>query len=160
MSTLLSVKETSFILNLSVQRVRELCRDGKIDANKIGSSWAVESDCLCSYGITAGNTLAEDHATYKISPVSKPIALSFFSGAMGLDLGLEDAGFDIMLACEVDKFCRQTIELNKPDIALLGDLNNYCASEILDYANLEKNADIDLIVGGPHAKHLVQQVSD
>ena len=27
-------------------------------------------------------------------------ALSFFSGAMGLDLGLKKAGIDIILACE------------------------------------------------------------
>ena len=30
----------------------------------------------------------------------------FFSGAMGLDLGIEKAGFEIRLACESDKYCR------------------------------------------------------
>ena len=45
---------------------------------------------------------------------NKPIALSFFSGAMGLDQGIESAGFDIRLVCEFDKYCRQTIALNKP----------------------------------------------
>ena len=149
MSTLMSAKDTAFMLNLSVQRVRELCREGKIDASKIGNSWAIEADCLRSYGLSTGNTLAEDHANYKTTPIIKPLALSFFSGAMGLDLGLEKAGFDIRLACEVDKFCRQTIELNKPDIALLGDLNNYNATQILEHANLNKNTDIDLIIGGP-----------
>jgi len=148
MSTLLSIKEVAFQLSLSTQRARELCRNGSIKAQKIGSSWAVDSDCIRSYGLTKCNTLAENHATYKVSS-QKPIALSFFSGAMGLDLGLESAGFDVRLASELDKFCRQTIELNKPDIALLGDINQYSAKEILEYANINKNTDIDLIVGGP-----------
>ena len=148
MSTLLTIKEVAFKLSLSVQRVRELCRNGTIPAKKIGSSWTVDSDFIRTYGLTTGNTLAEDHATYKVSSI-KPIALSFFSGAMGLDLGLESAGFDIRLACEVDKFCRQTIELNKPDIALLGDINNYTAKQVLEYANLDYDTDVDLIVGGP-----------
>ena len=36
-------------------------------------------------------------------------ALSFFSGAMGLDLGLEKAGVNILLACEIDNSSRKTI---------------------------------------------------
>ena len=31
-------------------------------------------------------------------------ALSFFTGAMGLDLGLKKAGIEIVLACESEKF--------------------------------------------------------
>lgn len=34
--------------------------------------------------------------------------LSFFSGALGLDLGLEEAGLNVLLACEFDKHCRAT----------------------------------------------------
>ena len=148
MSTLLSVKEVAFQLSLSVQRVRELCRKGKLPARKIGSTWAIDSHSIKAYGLTTGTTLAEDHVAYKITS-QKPIALSFFSGAMGLDLGLENAGFDIRLACEVDKFCRQTIELNKPDIALLGDITNYASTDILEYAKIDDSIDIDLVVGGP-----------
>ena len=43
-------------------------------------------------------------------------ALSFFSGAMGLDIGLEKAGIDVILACESEKFIRETIKLNRPKI--------------------------------------------
>nr|WP_279496620.1 DNA cytosine methyltransferase [Aeromonas veronii] len=89
----------------------------------------------------------------------KPIALSFFSGAMGLDLGIEKAGFNIRLACEVDKYCRQTINLNRPNAALLGDINNYTPQDILAAAQLTESDEIDLIMGGHHAKLLVQQVS-
>jgi len=79
----------------------------------------------------------------------KPVALSFFSGAMGLDLGIEKAGFDIRLACEVDKFCRQTIALNKPDTALLNDINEYSAYDVRTAAGLSEDDEIDLIMGGP-----------
>jgi len=91
-----------------------------------------------------GNT-CEVHGS---SP-NTPIVLSFFSGAMGLDLGLEKAGFHVQLACEIDKYCRQTITLNRPNTALLGDINKYSAEDILKAAGLSKKSDIDLIVGGP-----------
>lgn len=55
---------------------------------------------------------------------------------MGLDIGIERAGFDLRLACEVDKFCRQTISLNRPKSALLGDINNYSKEDILRTAGL------------------------
>ncbi|WP_205703995.1 DNA cytosine methyltransferase [Candidatus Chloroploca sp. Khr17] len=87
--------------------------------------------------------------TEHIDTSKRPVALSFFSGAMGLDLGLERAGFEIKLACEVDKYCRETISRNKPDIPLIGDITDYSAEQILHYAGLTRSDDIDLIVGGP-----------
>jgi DNA (cytosine-5)-methyltransferase 1 len=76
-------------------------------------------------------------------------ALSFFSGAMGLDLGLERAGLSMLLACEHDKACRKTIAANRPDLPLLGDVNAYSASDIRSAAGLNAGDEIDLIVGGP-----------
>lgn len=76
-------------------------------------------------------------------------AMSFFSGAMGLDLGLERAGIETLLACEFDKFCQQTIKKNRPDLPLIGDLTQYKAHEIRKFAGLKSNESPDLIVGGP-----------
>tara|TARA_Y100001980_G_C14514900_1_gene290252 strand:- start:57 stop:1250 length:1194 start_codon:yes stop_codon:yes gene_type:complete len=76
-------------------------------------------------------------------------ALSFFSGAMGLDIGLEKAGIDVILACESEKFIRETIKLNRPKIKVLEDINNYSAKEIRKEAGLKAKEKIDLIVGGP-----------
>ena len=81
--------------------------------------------------------------------VHKLKALSFFSGALGLDQGLEKAGISLLLACEMNKACRQTITANRPDIALLGDIWKYNFSEIREAAGLSPNDEIDLIVGGP-----------
>ena len=76
-------------------------------------------------------------------------ALSFFSGAMGLDIGLEKVGIDVILACESEKFIRETIKLNRPKIKVLEDINNYSAKEIRKEAGLKPKEKIDLIVGGP-----------
>ena len=40
--------------------------------------------------------------------------VSLFSGAMGLDIGLEQAGFKTSLAVEVDPHCCRTIRKNRP----------------------------------------------
>ena len=148
MSTEITIKEAAKKLNISEQRIRTLCRSKQLDAKKIGNSWLIQRISLKNYGLKTAHNIAEDHPVYKVDS-KKPIALSFFSGAMGLDLGIEKAGFDIRLTCEVDKFCRQTIALNKPHAALLTDINDYSAGDIRQAVNLEKHDDIDLIMGGP-----------
>lgn len=76
--------------------------------------------------------------------------LSFFSGALGLDLGLEKGGLNPLLFCESDKKCQATIKINKPNIPLIGDIRNYTSKNILDLLLMSKNDhEIDLIVGGP-----------
>lgn len=74
--------------------------------------------------------------------------LSFFSGALGLDLGLEKSGFEPLLACESDKFCLETIKINKPNLPLITDIRNYTSDEIREHSNIGKE-NIDLVVGGP-----------
>lgn len=80
---------------------------------------------------------------------NKPKVLSFFSGAMGLDLGIEQAGFEIKVCLELDKKACQTIRLNKPDVVLLEkDICLITSEEILKAGKLKKD-DVDLIIGGP-----------
>jgi DNA (cytosine-5)-methyltransferase 1 len=148
MSTEITIAEAAAILKVSEQRVRTLCREGILSSRKVGVSWLVDSQSLRQYGLSSGHKIAEDHPSYMVMQ-NRPIALSFFSGAMGLDLGIEKAGFDIRLACEVDKYCRQTIALNKPQMALIGDITSYSSEAILQYAGLSRSDDVDLIVGGP-----------
>lgn len=91
----------------------------------------------------------EDRKSKKSIKKGSLTTLSFFSGAMGLDIGLEKEGFNILLACEIDKASRNTIHLNEPDTGLIGDIRNYTAEEILSFANIEDKNSVDLIVGGP-----------
>lgn len=151
MTSYTSIKDASLQLKISQQRVRTLCRQRKITAEKIGNTWIINRESLKKYELRSVNKLIEDRPSYNVDTKEqdKPIALSFFSGAMGLDLGIEKAGFNIRFACEVDKFCRQTIALNRPNIALLGDINDYEPDDILKAARLTTKDDIDLIVGGP-----------
>lgn len=149
MGRYITTKDAAKIYQVSEQRVRTICRTGKVDAQKVGNSWVLSPDSVNQYGLQHSLVVAEDHQnTYQYS-VKSPIALSFFSGAMGLDLGIEKAGFDVRLACEVDKYCRQTIQLNKPEMALLGDINDYSHEDVLAAAGLTEEDDVDLIVGGP-----------
>lgn len=152
---LLSVEQVTYELDVTPQQVRNLCRAGKIGARKVGNSWVIKESDLNKYKVKATKVVLESEtedrgrSTLHLQYHIKPIALSFFSGAMGLDLGLDAAGFETLLACEIDKYCRQTIIANKPDIALLGDIRDYSAEEIMYAAGLQIGDDVDLVIGGP-----------
>ena len=77
------------------------------------------------------------------------IGLSFFTGAMGLDLGLEKAGISTVLASEIDGVTCETIKAFRPGIALIGDIRNYTGSSLRAECNLSADKDIDLIFDGP-----------
>jgi DNA (cytosine-5)-methyltransferase 1 len=143
----ISAKDASVELKVSEQRIRSLLRDGVLSGEQIGKTWVVSTESVYGY---RKKKIAEIPADKKgtNSKNKKIKALSFFSGAMGLDLGLEKAGIEVLLACEIDKRCRQTILENRPDTALIGDINAYKPKDILEYAGISTD-NIDLIVGGP-----------
>lgn len=145
-----SVKETSEILGYSEQYVRKLLRKGELSGELISNRWVIASESANEYHCKEHkpDSIVPDH-TRRASTKPALKALSFFSGCMGLDLGLEKAGIEVILACEVDKAARRTIETNKPDIALVGDLRDYSAREIREKAGLTPQENIDVMVGGP-----------
>ncbi|MCB9223238.1 MAG: DNA cytosine methyltransferase [Crocinitomicaceae bacterium] len=148
---MLSVSEVASELKISPQQVRNLCRDGKLKSEQIGRTWIIRREDLNHFLSTTSLGVAEDQVFYGLvrEKTDKPIALSFFSGAMGMDIGLERAGFETIFASEIDNACRKTILKNKPEIALVGDIRNYTAKQIREIAGLEKDEEIDLVVGGP-----------
>ena len=123
-------------------------RRKKITASKISNRWIIEKDSVMDY-IDSKKPVVNHPSNIELDTIKRPVAISFFSGAMGLDIGLEKAGFEVILACENDKFCRQTIEHNRPDTALLDDINNVTIDDIYDMAQLSPTSEIDLMVGGP-----------
>ena len=70
--------------------------------------------------------------------------VSFFAGAGGLDLGFEQAGFDVIWANEYDKNIWKTYEKNHPHTKLdKRSITKIDATEV---------PECDGIIGGPHAK--------
>lgn len=146
---LLSVSDVAKKLKITSQSVRALMRDGVLEAILVGKQWVTTEEAVKNY-ITQNNVEIEpDDHPRKGSGLPPIIALSFFSGAMGLDIGMKNAGISALLACEVNKYCRMTINKNAPDIALIGDINKYSASEILKMAKIPTDRKVDVIFGGP-----------
>lgn len=90
----------------------------------------------------------------------RPTAISLFSGAGGLDIGIEIAGFRVLTATDFDADCVATLERNQgkrvpipgtEDVfldgarILLGDIAGFAGRDLLP-AGARK---IDLLVGGP-----------
>jgi DNA (cytosine-5)-methyltransferase 1 len=68
--------------------------------------------------------------------------ISLFSGCGGLDLGFEQAGFDIPVANEFDKTIWETFKINHPATKLIkGDIRNIQETDFPDH--------VDGIIGGP-----------
>ena len=68
---------------------------------------------------------------------------SIFTGAMGLDIGLEHNGFETVLAVEHDKHAQATIKVNRPNIQIISDAFDPTLIDTI------KKAKVDAIVGGP-----------
>ncbi len=77
------------------------------------------------------------------------IAISFFAGAGGLDIGIHDAGFDVRLSVELEeKYC-ETLKINNPTFNVVNaDIMEYSKENIYKDAKLSDNEEIDLIFGG------------
>lgn len=146
----LSVCDAAAILGISAQRTRTLLRQGLIEGQQVGKTWITSERAIKEFESSgkAKNKEPVDRVR-KSRNVPTLKSLSFFSGAMGLDQGLEKVGIHSLLACEFDKASRQTIVANRPDIGLIGDIWNYSGREILEFAGLAIHEQVDVMVGGP-----------
>lgn len=84
------------------------------------------------------------------STTTRPTVLSLFTGAGGLDLGLEKAGFQTRLCVEIDDEARATLRRNRPGwtLATPGDVHEHAPEDLLALAGL-KEGELDLLAGGP-----------
>lgn len=73
--------------------------------------------------------------------------ISLFSGAMGLDIGLSDAGLTTIIGQDFDAACIATMRANGQN-AVGGDIRGIDAAELLEQAGLMRGAPF-LVCGGP-----------
>lgn len=74
--------------------------------------------------------------------------ISLFTGAGGLDLGFEAAGFETAVAVEMDSQCVETLRLNRAWPVIHRDVHSVPSDEILEVSGLEKG-EAALLIGGP-----------
>ena len=77
--------------------------------------------------------------------IKTPKVVSLFSGAGGLDIGFEQAGFRTIFATDVwDVACKTLMENKISDRVFCGDIRD------IDFKQLKKKlGDIDILIGGP-----------
>ena len=75
--------------------------------------------------------------------------ISLFTGAMGLDLGLEEAGFQTKVAVECNSFAAQTIRNNRPSLPIIDKKIEIVTTQtILERAGLNVG-EVTVVTGGP-----------
>ena len=76
-------------------------------------------------------------------------AISLFSGCGGLDLGLEKAGFKVVLANDLSPICRDSYRINRPRTQFhLGSVSDLTPKRLRELLGDELD-DIGLLAGGP-----------
>lgn len=75
--------------------------------------------------------------------------ISLFSGAMGLDLGIERRGFQPLVCNEIDRSCVETIAENRPNLPVLStSIDNLRRPDFEEAAN-DSLDNLALVAGGP-----------
>lgn len=73
--------------------------------------------------------------------------ISLFSGAGGLDYGIEAAGFETAVALEMDNWCCQTLRANREWAVIEAKVEDVSSATILKEGKLKKG-DAKLLIGG------------
>ncbi len=138
-----TLPEAAAALGVSARAVARLVRDGEVEQRDGG----VAAESLRAHMARANlSPCPPDHPA--AGRFDGPVALSFFTGAMGLDLGMEQAGIHARLYCENERKCRMTIGSARPDAALVGDVASVEAGSVLSMAGIT-DGHVDVMFGGP-----------
>jgi DNA (cytosine-5)-methyltransferase 1 len=79
----------------------------------------------------------------------RPKAVDLFSGAGGITLGLNNAGFEVVFCSDHNLACELTHHRNFPHIPFMRtDIERISGQQIMDVAGIEPG-ELDLLIGGP-----------
>lgn len=142
---LMDVERAAVALRVTPQHVRSLARAGVLTGRQVGRTWLLDTEAVKQHATETGvsvqpSTRTRDDMGLKV--------MSFFSGAMGLDLGMERAGLETVFASDVDVWCRASIHANRPHLPVIGDVWKYSPAEMLELSGL-REGEVDVIAGGP-----------
>ncbi|MCI2183252.1 MAG: DNA cytosine methyltransferase [Olsenella sp.] len=146
---LLTSSDVAKKLGVTPQTVTHLARAGDLVSTRVGNRNLFDENGLDVFMEERNLSPAPDDHPRHTTDEQSVTAVSFFSGALGLDLGLEQAGIRAQLMCESDTRCRMTIDSNRPDVGLLGDINKVTPEDVYSYSGIEPNRGIDVMFGGP-----------
>jgi len=80
---------------------------------------------------------------------TRPKFVSFFSGARGLDLGLEQSGWECLAANEFDRAAAETIRINAPNTRLYSqDIRDFTPEQLAKDLGIQPE-ELFAIAGGP-----------
>ncbi|AHN23122.1 DNA cytosine methyltransferase [Lysinibacillus varians] len=136
-------------LKVTEQYARKLMRDGKIKSQNINRTWITTQKDVNNFLKTGEYVVDPDDRKRVTDEIPNIVALSFFSGGMGMDIGMKNAGINPLLASEINKDARATIASNNNEIGLIGDIWECTADKIREYAKISNEQQIDIIFGGP-----------
>ena len=107
----------------------------------------MEQMCIHGYNVVRGNVPVADVENTANKDGLKIISL--FSGAGGMDIGFERAGFSISVAVESDSACCDTLRANRPNLPIINDkIENVASDYILSTGGLVP-LEAALVIGGP-----------
>lgn len=90
------------------------------------------------------------HIISPVYPIEKrPSAVSLFSGCGGFCEGIEQSGFSMRIAVELDKFACETYRHNFPRTPLFADDIHRFLAPGSDHVSAYRLEDVDLVFGGP-----------
>ena len=131
-------------LGIHTETVRRLCRQGNLPAEKLGNSWLIDSGVLEAF--------AKRYNPNRGARTRSLSHISLFTGAGGLDLGVERSGFTTLVAVEKNGHAQDTLRSNRqhfryPHFTLFGDAYEVSGAALLDAASIRRG-ELDLLSGG------------
>lgn len=136
-----TVHQAAAILDVSPDTIRRWEKKGLIKATRDRNNHRLfHLDELERLNNKLNGSEGVGFRVLKSEPTSHSV-IELFSGAGGMALGLENAGFQTKLLVEIDKDASLTLQSNRPNWHVLND-------DIRDVSFSDYRDDVDVVVGG------------